>query len=493
MEEYKMIIGGESVAAVSANWETIINPASEEAIAQVPQADYADVNKAVKAAKEAFTTWSKTSPAERSVLLNKLADALEAKAEELAQVESLHAGKPIKMAANGDIPFAIDNIRYFAGQARVVDGMAATEFVPGYTSAIRREPIGVVASIAPWNYPVMMAAWKIAPAVAAGNTVVIKPAPQTPLTTLMLAQTALDVGFPPGVINVITGGGAGVGEPLVTHSDVRMVSFTGSTRTGKRIMELAAQKVTRVQLELGGKAPFIVFADADIEAAARGAVVGAYINTGQDCTAATRILVERSRYQDFLAAFTQLSQQIRLGTPQAESTDMGPLISADQRQRVHAFVERAKADGIALKLGGEIPAGKGFFYNPTIFCEASPHSEIMQEELFGPVVVVNPIDSEAEAIAVANDVKYGLAASVWTKDTAKAWRVAAALEFGTVWVNDHLPLASEMPHGGFKESGFGKDLSRYAFEEYTIAKHVMFDVSGEAKKPWHFTVFGDAE
>lgn len=488
MEQHKMIIGGESVAAVSANWETVINPASVEEIAEVPQADYADVNKAVEAAKSAFTTWSKTSPAERSTLLYKLADALEAKAEQLAITESLNAGKPIKLAANGDIPFAIDNIRYFAGGARVVEGIAAQEFVPGYTSTTRREPIGVIASITPWNYPFMMAAWKIAPAVAAGNTVVIKPAPQTPLTTLMVAQTALEVGFPPGVINAVTGGGPSVGEPLVTHPHVRLVSFTGSTLTGKRIMELAAQKVTRVHLELGGKAPFIVFADADIEAAARGAVVGAYVNTGQDCTAATRILVERAKYQEFLTAFTELSQQVRMGTPQDEKTDMGPLISALQRQRVHSFVERAKAEGITPKLGGEMPEGKGFFYQPTIFCEAPTKSEIMQEEVFGPVVVVNPIDSEAEAIAVANDVKYGLAASVWTKDIAKAWRVASALEFGTVWVNDHLPLASEMPHGGFKESGFGKDLSRYAFEEYTIAKHVMFDLSGEAKKPWHFVV-----
>ncbi|OKH27661.1 aminobutyraldehyde dehydrogenase [Chroogloeocystis siderophila] len=492
MEQYKMIINGEAVAAVSADWETVINPATEDGIAEVPQADYTDVDNAVTAAKSAFTSWSQLSPAERSTLIYKLADALEAKTDRLTEIESLSAGKPMKLVANGDVPFAIDNIRYFAGQARVIEGIATKEFVSGYTSTIRREPVGVVASIAPWNYPIMMAAWKIAPAIAAGNTVVIKPAPQTPLTTLMLAQTALEVGFPPGVINVVTGG-ASVGEPLISHPDVRMVSFTGSTRTGKRIMELAAQKVTRVHLELGGKAPLIVFADADIAAAAQGAVVGAYVNTGQDCTAATRILVERSRYQEFLAAFTELAQQVRLGTPQAETTDMGPLISADQRQRVHGFVERAKNDSVSLKLGGEIPDGKGFFYQPTIFCDAPTQSEIMQEEVFGPVVVVNPIDSEQEAIAVANDVKYGLAASVWTKDIIKAWRVASALEFGTVWINDHLPLASEMPHGGFKESGFGKDLSRYAMEEYTIAKHIMFDLSGDVKKPWHFTAFGDAE
>ncbi|KGF72312.1 gamma-aminobutyraldehyde dehydrogenase [Neosynechococcus sphagnicola sy1] len=493
MDRYNMIINGEAVGAVGHQWAAVINPATESAISEVPQADAADVNRAVAAAATAFLSWAKTAPVERSLLLLKLADALEAKAVDLTRMESLNVGKPMKLAANGDIPFAIDNLRYFAGQARLVDGTASQEFVGGYTSVLRREPIGVVASIAPWNYPLMMAAWKIAPAVAAGNTVVIKPAPQTPLTTLMLAETALEVGFPPGVINVITGEGTSVGEPLVTHPQVRMVSFTGSTRTGQRIMALAAQKVTRVHLELGGKAPLIVFADADLEAAARGAIVGAYVNTGQDCTAATRILVERSCYAEFLARFTELSQQVRMGSPESETTDMGPLISALQRQRVHGFVERAVALGIPLHLGGGLPEGAGFFYPPTIFTGAAADSEIMQEEVFGPVVVVNAFDSEVEAIAVANGVQYGLAASVWTQEITRAWRVSQALEFGTVWVNDHLPLASEMPHGGFKASGFGKDLSRYAFEEYSIAKHVMFDLTGVAKKPWHFTAFGDAD
>jgi betaine-aldehyde dehydrogenase len=491
MDTYKMIIGDAQVTAESGQLDTIINPATEEGIAQVPAASAIDVNKAVEAAATAFPAWSQLSPGERASLLYKLADALDAKATTLADTETLNGGKAIKMVANGDIPFGIDNLRYFAGQARICDAIATQNVVPGYTSSIRREPIGVIGSIAPWNFPFMMAVWKIAPAVAAGNTLVLKPAPQTPLTALMLAETALEVGFPPGVINVVTGGGPEVGEPLVTHPLVRMVSFTGSTGTGKRIMELASKSVTRVHLELGGKAPFIVFADANFDAAVQGAVVGAYINTGQDCTAATRILVERSRYNDFLAAFVEQSAKVRYGIPQKITTDMGPLISKDQQQRVHGFVERAKGMGIPLKLGGTLPEGKGFFYPPTVFCEAAPSCELMQEEVFGPVVAVIPIDSEAEAIAIANDVKYGLAASVWTQDPAKAWRVANSLQFGTVWVNDHLPLAAEMPHGGFKQSGFGKDMSRYAFEEYTIAKHVMFDLSGEARKGWHFTVVGD--
>lgn len=484
-----MVIGGDETTAVSQEWDVVINPATEAPFAEVPRADYTDIEKAVAAAKVAFPTWSALSPGERSTLLYKLADALEAKADLLVEVESLNTGKPIKLAANGDIPFAIDNLRFFAGQARLLEGSAAKEYVGGYGSMVRREPIGVIASITPWNYPLMMAIWKLGPALAAGNTVVLKPAPQTPLTTLILAQTAMEVGFHPGVINVVTGGGPSTGEPLVTHPDVRMISFTGSTGTGKRIMELAAQKVARVHLELGGKAPFIVFEDADIEAAAHGAVVGAYMNTGQDCTAATRMLVARSRYEEFVARYAELSAKVRIGSPQSEDTDMGPLISQLQQERVDGFAQRAKDSGLRMVLEGGIPEGKGYFYQPTIFCDAPVDSEIMQEEVFGPVTVVNPFDTEADAISIANNIKYGLAASVWTKDMARAWRTTAALEFGTVWVNDHLPIASEMPHGGFKQSGFGKDMSKYAFEDYTITKHVMFELDGSAKKEWHAAVF----
>lgn len=493
MNQYKMIINGEAINAVSSEWDIVVNPATEEVFAEVPRADYADVEKAVAAAQAAFPTWSKLTPGERSTLMFKLADVLEAKSDLLVQVECENAGKPIKLAANGDIPFAIDNLRFFAGQARSIEGTSAKEYVGGYTSVIRREPVGVVASITPWNYPFMMAIWKIAPAIAAGNTIVIKPAPQTPLTTLILAQTALEVGLPPGVINVVTGGGPQVGEPLVTHPAVGMVSFTGSTRTGKRIMALAAQKMTRVHMELGGKAPLVVFEDADIEAAAHGAIVGGYMNTGQDCTAATRMIVHRSRYEAFLDRYTTLAAKVRVGDPFAATTDMGPLISQVQQERVAGFAQRAKEDGLRVALDGGIPGGKGFFFQPTIFRDVPLDSEIMQQEVFGPVTAVVPFDTEEEAIAIANGTPYGLAASVWTKDMARAWRTTSAIEAGTVWVNDHLPIASEMPHGGFKESGFGKDMSRYSFEEYTIAKHVMFELDGVAKKPWHAAVFYDPE
>ncbi len=490
---YNMLIGGELVPSVEHHWQPILNPATETVIAEVPQATAVDVDLAVQAARKAFPAWAGLSPGERSQHLWNLAAGLEKYSDELVHLESANAGKPIKLVSNGDVPFAIDNLKYFAGQARVMEGLVTGEVVGGYTSTLRREPIGVIGSIAPWNYPIMMAIWKIAPALAAGNTVVLKPAPQTPLTSLKLGAIAQEVGLPAGVLNIVSGGGPDVGEPLVVHPQVRMISFTGSTATGKRIMGLAAHKMARVHLELGGKAPLLVLEDADLEAAARGAIVGAYVNTGQDCTAVTRILVARAHYHQFLERFTALSQQVRIGDITAETTDMGPLISADQKTRVAGFVERARAAGIHCHWQGTVPVGPGFYYPPTIFTEAPTDSEIMQEEVFGPVVVINPVDSVEEAITVANDVRYGLAASVWTKNIHQAWKVAAALQFGTVWVNDHLPLCSEMPHGGFKESGFGKDLSRYAFEEYTIAKHVMFDLSGDAAKGWHFSVFGDPQ
>ncbi len=484
-----MIIGGDQTAAASSNWASVINPATGEPFAEVPQADYADVEGAIAAASAAFPAWAKLSPGERADWLYKLADALEAKTDLLVELESRNTGKPLKLSANSDIPFALDNLRYFAGQARSLEGCASAEYVTGYSSVIRREPIGVVAAITPWNYPFMMAIWKLGPALAAGNTAVIKPAPQTPLTTLVLAQTALEIGFPAGVINGVTGGGPKVGEPLITNPNVRMVCFTGSTATGRRVMELAAQKLTRVHLELGGKAPFIVFADADVEAAAHGAVLGAYMNSGQDCTAATRMLVARQRYEEFLDRYVALSKQIRVGDPFSDDTDMGPLVSADHLQRVQGFVQRAKDAGISVALDGGTVDGPGYFFKPTIFAGAAPDSEIMQEEVFGPVPVVTPFDTEAEALAMGNGVKYGLAASVWTKDMATAWRTTAALEFGTVWVNDHLPIASEMPHGGFKQSGFGKDMSKYALEDFTIPKHIMFELEGVAKKEWHQVLF----
>ncbi len=498
MADYKLLINGELVKSSSGKTVEDIGPATGEPIAEVPLCSVDDVERAVSAAREAFDDgrWSGLTHGERAAALEKLAMAVEAHAAELAELDSLDAGKPIKLARDSDIPFSIDNLHFFAGAARHLAGMAASEYSGGHTSIIRREPIGVVASLAPWNYPFMMAAWKIGPALAAGNTVVLKPSVETPLSTLKLGEIALEAGLPPGVLNVITSG-PGVAQALSSHSKVNMVSVTGSTESGKHIMRAGAESIKRVHLELGGKAPFVVFDDANIEAAANGAVVGGYVNTGQDCTAATRIYVQDKIYDQFLASFLSKVKQIRVGNPSDERTDMGPLISATQRATVEGFVERALRDGANIVTGGKRATvkglEKGYFFEPTVIAQDRHEAEIVQNEVFGPVVVVCRFTTEEEALQKANGVVYGLAASVWTTDIFKAMRASKALQFGTVWVNDHLPLTSEMPHGGYKESGIGKDMSLHSFEEYTQIKHVMIELSNENRKGWHYTIFGDAE
>ena len=498
MAEYKLLINGELVNSSSGKTAEDIGPATGEPVAQVPVSSVEDVERAVAAAREAYDDgrWSKLAHGARASLLEKFTQALEAHASELAELESQDTGKPIKLARDSDIPFAFDNMHFFAGASRHLSGLAASEYTGGHTSIIRREPIGVVASLAPWNYPFMMAAWKIGPALAAGNTVVLKPSVETPLTTLKLGEIALEAGLPPGVLNVITSG-PGVAQALSSHKQVNMVSVTGSIESGKHVMRAGADTIKHVHLELGGKAPFIVYEDANIEAAANGAVVGGFVNCGQDCTAATRIYVQDSIYDKFMTSFLSKVKSIRVGNPAEESTDMGPLISATQRSNVEGFVERALRNGANIVTGGRRATvsglEKGFFFEPTVIAEDRNDAEIVQNEVFGPVVVVCRFSTEEEVLKKANDVVFGLASSVWTTDIFKAMRASSALQFGTVWVNDHLPLTSEMPHGGYKESGIGKDMSIYAFEDYTQIKHVMIELSNEDRKGWHYTIFGDAE